>query len=176
MTEKSHPGLIGSDLARYFDGELQKIEDDPMTPLIREHRAYLARRGRDVEPIVFETSYARVFIYAGEFVAECPRRGCGNVEYVTEKRPEDRAGSPTLLVLTWGERKTTFYCSYCRLVTDEIRWPDDADELMKVLNRRPIPHNRNWFPAGHLIAVKSGTPHGQTLADLIDENHEHGVY
>lgn len=171
MTEKSHPGLIGSDLARRTDNRMQEIEDSPLTHAARAHRKELAEWGREYELMVFSSSSARVFIYCGEFVAECPREGCGGVEFMTDKEQRDRGDA-----LVWGERRTVFHCAECNLFTDKIKWSEDADELMKVLNRRPIPHTRNWFPEGHMIAVKGRAPHGQTVDDLLQENHEHGVF
>jgi hypothetical protein len=46
---------------------------------------------------------------------------------------------------------------------------------MAVLELRPIPHTRNWYPAGHETAVRFGIPDGQTVGQLRDENAEHGV-
>ncbi len=97
---------------------------------------------------------ARAYVYAGQWVAECPR-GCGNVE------PLPPAGG--------------FACSYCHLVTMDVEWPRDPAAIMEVLARRPIPHTRNWYPAGHDVAVRAGIPHGQTVADLRAENAEHEV-
>ncbi|GII42262.1 hypothetical protein [Planotetraspora phitsanulokensis] len=59
--------------------------------------------------------------------------------------------------------------------TSDIEWPADGPELMEVLARRPIPGSRNWYLQDHSVAVRAGIPHGQTPADLWDENAEHGV-
>ena len=94
-------------------------------------------------------------IYAGMWIADCTRPDCANAEKLTL-------------------RQSIFYCSNCRQIA-EMDWPDDADDLWAVLAVRPVPQTRNWFPEGHDLAVRSGTPHGQTVADLEAENREHGV-
>lgn len=103
------------------------------------------------------TSRARAFVYSGMWVAECPR-GCKNVEKLFDA----------------DGRSNVFYCSNCKALAD-IEWADDEAGIMAVLELRPIPQNRNWFPTGHDLAVRANLPHGQTVADLVDENREHGV-
>lgn len=111
------------------------------------------------------TATARAYIYNGMWVADCPQE-CGGVEQLCEA---DRRGGPRV------RRRTVFHCSYCKLMTDRIDWPADAVALMAVLELRPVPHNRNWYPAGHPTAVRFGILHGQSVRDLQDENVEHGV-
>lgn len=57
-----------------------------------------------------------------------------------------------------------FECGYCYGVGDVI-WP--AEEMVHSIERlllmRPLPLNRNWNP-------------GETIADLMRENAEHGVF
>jgi hypothetical protein len=108
---------------------------------------------------------ARAYVYAGNWVADCPRK-CGNVEMLYEKL---RPRGPMV------RKKTEYRCSYCQYVTGSIDWPPDEQALMEVLIRRPVPHTRNWYPQDHTVAVKSRIPHGQSVRDLLDENHEHGV-
>lgn len=108
---------------------------------------------------------ARAWVYAGNWVADCPR-ACGNVELLYEPV---RKGGPL------ARKKTMFRCSYCGMETHAIEWPQDENGIMEVLGRRPIPHNRNWFPKDHPLALKSRCPHGQSVQDLIEENHENGV-
>lgn len=110
------------------------------------------------------------FVYAGEWVADCPR-GCGNVEYLTAKSRLLRGKAGVR-----GPIKPAFDCSYCGYHSTAVVWPDDAEAILAVLERRPIPHNRNWAPAGHRQAIACGVPQGQTVADLIAENREHEVY
>lgn len=108
---------------------------------------------------------ARAYVYSGEWVADCMRDGCGNVEYLyTPARPN----APRTL------RKPFYMCSNCGW-QGVISWPDLEHEILSLLVRRPIPQTRNWYPADHPVAVNFRIPHGQSLRDLIDENEAHGV-
>jgi hypothetical protein len=111
---------------------------------------------------------ARAYVYAGNWVADCPREGCGNVEHLFDRNNPGRPDSPRTV------RKTMFHCSYCRLVA-EIEWAPDEASIMAVLDLRPVPHNRNWYPHEHATALRFRLPHGQTVAELREENAEHGV-
>lgn len=101
------------------------------------------------------TERARAYVNHGRWIADCTRTDCANAEALEP-------------------RQVTFHCSNCLQLAD-IEWPPDVDELWAVLLRRPVPQTRNWFPSGHELALRSGTPHGQTAADLEDENREHEV-
>ena len=96
---------------------------------------------------------ARAWVYSGAWVADCPS-GCGNVETLTGTG--------------------AFHCSYCGHLAP-VEFPAAIEEITQVLNRRPIPHTRNWFPPGHDLALRAGLPHGQSVNDLLVENDEHGV-
>ena len=112
------------------------------------------------------TQTARAYVYAGNWVADCPA-SCGNVELLHEAAV--RGGA---LV----RKKTTFRCSCCHFETQAIDWPPNEHDIAAVLDRRPIPHTRNWYPADHPVAVNFRIPHGQSVQDLIDENIENGVH
>lgn len=101
------------------------------------------------------TTQARAYVNHGRWVADCPRRGCTNARLLKE-------------------RDATFHCNVCKLVAS-IEWPADADAIWEALERRPVPRTRNWYPAGHELALRFGLPHGQSVQDLYDENHENGV-
>lgn len=101
------------------------------------------------------TDHARAYINHGRWIADCPRPYCANAEKL-------------------DTRQAMFHCSNCQLQA-EVEWPPNADELWSVLARRPVPQTRNWFPASHDLALRSGTPHGQTVIELVDENRQHGV-
>lgn len=110
---------------------------------------------------------ARAYVYAGDWVADCPR-DCGSVEHLYAPiRPGDPS-SPRVVQVP------AFQCSYCK-ATAAIEWPPNMADLMAVLMLRPIPHTRNWYPADHETAVRFRVPHGQTVDDLRAENAEHGV-
>lgn len=97
----------------------------------------------------------RAYVNHGRWVGDCNRPHCANAEK-----------------LTAGQR--VFHCSNCRQIS-EVDWPPDAEQITQVLDKRPVPQTRNWFPSGHELAVRSGTPHGQSVADLETENHDYGV-
>lgn len=129
----------------------------------------LEARGKKGQLIVWETNYARAYVYSGEWVADCPAK-CGNVELLTIKRDEDRGR-----VGVKGTRKESFYCSYCKVIANSIHWPENADEITEILDRRPVPHTRNWYPEGHLTALEFGIKDGETAEELLAENAAHGI-
>lgn len=104
--------------------------------------------------------WVRAYVYAGDWVGDCPR-SCGNVELLVDPRT--------------GKDRTIYRCSYCHLVVEKIDWPSNRGDIMSVLNLRPVPHNRNWYPLDHETALKFRLPHGQSVEDLKEENREHGV-
>lgn len=113
------------------------------------------------------TALARAYVYAGDWVADCPA-DCGNVEHLFDLSNRRDPSSPRTV------RKATFHCSYCHHLAD-IEWSPCESEIMAVLEKRPIPHTRNWYPSGHEVALRFNLPHGQTIAELITENAENGV-
>lgn len=110
---------------------------------------------------------ARAYVYSGDWVADCPR-ACGNVEHLYARLNPRDLGSPRVVQLP------EFRCSYCK-ATAPIEWPTGMADIMAVLQLRPIPHTRNWYPAEHDTAVKHRVPNGQTVDELRAENAEHGV-
>jgi hypothetical protein len=117
------------------------------------------------------TERAVAFVYSGDWVAECPRPYCGNVEHLFDRVNPALATSPRL------RPRQQFTCTHCGLQVD-IEWPeaDLVQGVMAALNRRPVPHTRNWFPADHALAVRMGVrEHGQSVDDLLAENAEYGV-
>jgi hypothetical protein len=113
------------------------------------------------------TPRTQAYIYGGEWVGDCPREGCANVEYLWEAL---RINGPRI-------RPKAFYlCSHCGMQA-EIEWPpvDFQTAAMDVLMKRPLPDTRNWYPKDHDVAVRFRIPHGQSIADLKAENEEHGV-
>lgn len=113
---------------------------------------------------------ARAYVYAGDWVADCPR-ACGNVEHLYTRATRNPNG-PRIVQLP------SFYCSYCKLGDTDIvpiDWPPNMAEITAVLILRPIPHTRNWYPHEHETALKCRIPHGQSIAELRAENAEHDV-
>lgn len=110
---------------------------------------------------------ARAYVYAGEWVADCPRPGgaCANVEFL--HRPSRRGGPRDIPV--------GFYlCSGCGMQAD-IAWPDEPHAITAALQVRPVPGTRNWYPRDHPVAVRFGLPHGQSVRELEEESAAHGV-
>lgn len=100
---------------------------------------------------------SQVFAYVnhGRWIADCNREYCNNA---MELRP----------------KQEVFHCTNC-LMDATVAWPSKADEIWKALSKRPVPQTRNWFPAEHDLAIRAGCPHGQSVADLLAENEQHGV-
>lgn len=98
---------------------------------------------------------AVVFMYAGQWVAQCPRPGCRNVEKF------GRCDDGTI----GGLDGARFVCRAthggCGL-TCPAAWPADVEELEAVLLARPVPLTRNWRP-------------GEDIRDLLLENAGHGI-
>lgn len=114
---------------------------------------------------------ARAYVYAGDWVADCPR-ACGNVEHLYLRANRRDPNAPRVV------QAPSFYCSYCKLGNAEtvpIEWPPDLADIMAVLMLRPVPHTRNWYPKDHDTALKYRVLHGQTVDELRAENAEHGV-
>lgn len=88
-------------------------------------------------------------VYAGQWIANCIRPGCMNAE----------ALAPGAWVVA---------CRNCQW-SGPVLWPVNAPEISLELARRPVPGTRNWFPKDHPIALASGTPHGQSVAELAEE-------
>jgi hypothetical protein len=113
------------------------------------------------------TPRTQAYIYGGEWVGDCPRPGCANVEYLWEAL---QINGPRI------RPKAFFACSYCGIQAT-IEWPsrDFQVAAMDVLMLRPIPATRNWYPKDHDVATRFRIPHGQSVEDLRAENEAHGV-
>lgn len=103
--------------------------------------------------MLLTTVRAQVYVNHGRWVVNCTRPGCAGAETV---RARQAAG----------------VCVNCRQYL-YIVWPDDPDGIWDALDARPVPQTRNWYPAGHPLAVRFGLPHGQSVADLHAETAEH---
>jgi hypothetical protein len=109
---------------------------------------------------------ARAYFNHGRWVADCPREYCS---YAFELEP----GQDRYLCRT-KQRRAGVPPKGCG-ADAPIEWPTDAGEIQRVLEMRPVEATQNWFPEGHALAVAAGLPHGQSVADLLGENEEHGV-
>jgi hypothetical protein len=102
------------------------------------------------------TARARARVNHGRWIADCPRPYCANAIRLEPGQEVYHCG---------GE-------GGCHMVAD-VEWPADADSIWEVLLERPVPGTRNWYPAGHLEAVRASLPHGQSPSELRDETHAH---
>lgn len=98
------------------------------------------------------TTCARAYVNHGRWVADCPA--------------ED--GAAVLL----APRQGSIVCPKCYAIW-EIEWPSNPDEIMNALEKRANPQNRNWYPIGHVLALRGNKPHGQSVADLLEEQQQH---
>lgn len=122
-------------------------------------------------PIQLISERALAFVLYGDWVAECPMPYCGNVEHLFDRVNPRVPTSPRLVP------KVMFVCSHCHLEIG-IGWPEPEliKGVMDVLNLRPVPHTRNWFPQDLPFAVRQKIEeHGQTIDDLKAENIAYGV-
>ena len=165
--------MTGTDLVPYGVPNLPAVSPKRMRKLARRFAAELERRGKPGQLIVWRSTCVRAYVYRGRWVGKCPVDGCENVEYLTV---EPLYANLYSVESRW-DRKDYFICSdrQCGTLTRSIVFPQDADEIEDVLNLRPVPLNRNWYPAGHITAVQHGVEDGQTVAELIQENIDHGV-
>lgn len=98
---------------------------------------------------------AIAWMYQGQWVAECPRPGCFNVE------KSGRCDDGT----TGGLDRKRFYCRIeyggCGMAC-AAAWPYRFSEIEALVRARPVPASRNWRP-------------GEDLLDLLGENLQHGI-
>lgn len=95
---------------------------------------------------------ARAYCNFGRWIADCPAE-CGSA---VELKPG----------------QAVYHCSECSHIS-VVYWPPNVDEITAELDQRPAPRTRNWFPQGHDLALRSGCPHGQSVAELRDETRYH---
>lgn len=88
----------------------------------------------------------------GRWVADCPRTGCPNAEHFGRDPGSGHVG---------GLTGSAFRCALCQLHCPAI-WPENVDDIVRLLSVRPVPATRNWSP-------------GETLHDLLAENVQHGI-
>lgn len=100
------------------------------------------------------TDHCQAYVNHGRWVAECPRKFCGNA-------------------MKLKPRQAIYEChgeGGCGMVAS-IEWPDNVEEIWEALLKRPVPATRNWIPIGHHYA-DLGFPAGQTPRELLEEQEE----
>jgi hypothetical protein len=101
---------------------------------------------------------ASAYVWAGRWVAACPRPDCFNAEHF-DGRPGD--GRYCQVGHVGGLTGATFHCRRCGLKC-QADWPPNVDEIDYLLSLRPVPETRNWNL-------------GEDLHDLLAENLTHGI-
>jgi hypothetical protein len=109
-----------------------------------------------MEQLLLATDLKAVaWMYSGQWVADCPRPTCFNVE--KRGQCDDRT--------TGGLTADQFYCrpshGGCG-VRCAVEWPYRITEIEKLVLARPFKDNQNWRP-------------GEDLLDLLGENLQHGI-
>lgn len=103
------------------------------------------------------TAQARAYVNFGRWIADCPL-GCGNAYALQPNQPQ-------------------FFCQLphgCGHIAS-IEWPSNPDEIWEALQERRMPKTRNWFPQSHELALRSNSPHGQSVIELREETRENEV-
>ena len=95
---------------------------------------------------------ARPYCEGGLWIAQCPQKWCVGADHYGPGPHTGRIG---------GLGEDRFTCPRCASVVG-VQWPDNVDDIMHVLEQRPMPETRNWLP-------------GETVQDLIMENAVHGI-
>lgn len=107
---------------------------------------------------------AEAYLNHGRWVVECPEPGCHDARMAHRMDPV--SGLPTTERL---ESETCANRHTFRVVLPPERL---AAQIMAAVGERPNEADRSWYPRDHPRAVLSGQPHGQTVAELVEENEE----
>lgn len=93
---------------------------------------------------------AQVYVNWGRTVAECP---CGDAREVAP-------GQAAMTCCVGPD---------CPGHIVTLVWADEMPAILAALSERTSDKRKNWFPAGHPLAVAAGFPHGQTADELRAE-------
>lgn len=100
----------------------------------------------------------------GRWVVDCPADGCTDARLVYEVNPQ--TDIPT------GRRLDQDTCARGHHFGIEMP-PDDMEaRIVVALSDRVDDADKGWYPEGHVRAMLTGQPTGQTIADLAAENEE----
>ena len=72
------------------------------------------------------------YMNAGRWVVDCPDPDCASAERVGPIAPNTRYNEDTVVV-----------CDNCKRIT-KVVWPDERDEVDRLVGVRPVPETRNW--------------------------------
>lgn len=96
---------------------------------------------------------SQVYVNWGRLIAECGYPGCGDAREVEPGQ-------------------TTVTCCVgpgCPGHTSELVWADSIPAVLAALDERLSDKRKNWFPAGHPLALAGGFPQNQTVDELRAE-------
>lgn len=109
---------------------------------------------------------AYAYVSHGVWVAGCPRLWCVHADHFGPGPLTGRIG---------GLTRDSFSCLYCGLQCASI-WPDNAEDIWRVLQARPQPETRNWWPGEELDAlVVDNLMHGLVDPDSLRDRKEKAV-
>jgi hypothetical protein len=101
-------------------------------------------------------SYA--YVNHGRWVAHCETDGCSGAEMVWPGGAVRELESGRKYGIS---RQGVLHCGNCGQ-TSQVSFPAERPQITRILNRRPVPETRNWYP-------------GETAEGLAAENAEKGV-
>lgn len=88
----------------------------------------------------------QVYVNWGRIVANCP--ACNDAREVEPGQPG-------------------MQCCVGHL--SDLVWPDNMPQILAALSERTSDKRKNWFPAGHPLALAGGIPAGETPDELRTE-------
>ncbi len=91
---------------------------------------------------------SQVYVNWGRTVANCPVPGCNDAREVELDQPGMQCAAGHL---------------------SELVWPGNMPQILAALAERLSDKRRNWFPAGHPLALLGGLPSGETPDELRAE-------
>lgn len=95
----------------------------------------------------------QVYVNWGRIVANCSAPGCNDAREV-------EPGQPGMQCCV-GEG--------CPGHLSDLVWPDNMPQILAALAERVSDKRKNWFPAGHPLALAGGIPAGETPDELRAE-------
>jgi hypothetical protein len=98
------------------------------------------------------TMESMTYINWGRFVADCADPACQDAVLVNP-----------------GQQSASCVNGH----TFDVVWAPGIEAATAALEQRPEERRRNWFPAGHPLAVATGQPNGETPDELIAEQSAH---
>jgi hypothetical protein len=106
---------------------------------------------------------ALAYLNHGRWVADCPEPGCTDARLVYEVHP--KTGVPT------GRKLTEDVCANGHRF-ELVMPPAEFEAQVTAAVAERVDADKGWYPRGHQRAMLAGLPTGQSIDDLVRENHE----